>query len=188
MVWCLWFCAYLVNNGTLTWMPSLYRTTFHLPLQTSLIFGIVPNIAGVLSAFAVATWIDTVGRKRWYFIAFSIAAVLLLVLFLLGARSAIEVMIFASLVYGTIQTISLSLYLYTAELYPTRIRAIGCGVGSAWLRLGSTISPLIVGGIVAGGSIDLVFLFFAAVTLCGALVTRFFAVETKGQVLEVLSP
>ncbi len=188
MVWSLWFCAYLVNNGMLTWMPSLYRTMFHLPLKTSLAFGIVPNIAGVLSAFAVATWIDTVGRKLWYLGAFLTAAALLLTLALLGASSAVEVMIFASLVYGAIQTISLSLYLYTAELYPTRIRAIGCGFGSAWLRLGSTISPLIIGGIVVGGSIDLVFFFFAAVTLFAAIITWCFAIETKGEVLEALSP
>lgn len=38
-VWTLWFVAYLINNGTLTWMPSLYRTLFQLPLQSSLIYG-----------------------------------------------------------------------------------------------------------------------------------------------------
>lgn len=143
-VWTLWFTAYLVNNGTVTWMPSLYRTLFHLPLQTSLTYGFIPNLAGVASAVIVAMFIDRVGRRRWYLCAFSFAASLLLCLTLLGATSALEVLLFATLSYATIQTITLSLYLYTGELYPTRIRAIGCGTGSAWLRLGSSISPLVV--------------------------------------------
>jgi putative MFS transporter len=171
-----------------TWMPSLYRTVFHLPLSTSLAFGFVPNVVGVVTSFLVAIYIDTVGRRRWYICAFSLAAVLLLTLMLLGATSAVEVLVFATLVYATIQSITLSLYLYTGELYPTRIRAIGCGVGSAWLRLGSSISPLIVAWIVSAGSISPVFLFFAAMAACGAIVSQLFAIETKGQVLETLSP
>jgi MFS family permease len=117
--------------------------------------------------------IDRVGRRRWYLCAFTIAAALLLCLTLLGATSALEVMLFATFSYATIQTITLSLYLYTGELYPTRIPAIGCGTGSAWLRLGSSISPLVVAWILAGGGIDRVFLFFflffAATAALGAV-------------------
>ena len=188
MVWALWFSAYLVNNGMVTWLPSLYRGIFHLPLKTSLAYGFVPNVFGVASAFLVAAYIDRVGRKRWYTYAFSVATVLLVALLILGATSAEEILIFATLIYATIQTITLSLYLYTGELYPTRIRAIGCGTGSACLRLGSSISPLIVGLIVSDYSISWVFLFFAAIAACGVTVCWFFAIETKGQVLETLSP
>jgi MFS transporter, putative metabolite:H+ symporter len=188
MVWALWFSAYLVNNGLVTWLPSLYRSIFHLPLKTSLAYGFVPNLFGVLSAFLVASYIDKVGRRRWYIYAFSFATLEMLVLLALGITSAVEVLIFATLIYATIQTISLSLYLYTAELYPTRIRAIGCGMGSACLRLGSSISPLIVGIIIGGYSISWVFIVFSTIAAFGAAVCWFFAIETKGQVLEAISP
>jgi MFS transporter, putative metabolite:H+ symporter len=188
MVWALWFSAYLVNNGLVTWLPSLYRSIFHLPLKTALAYGFVPNLFGVLSAFVVAGLIDVVGRRRWYIWAFSVAAVLMLTLLALGVTSAFEVLIFATSIYATIQTITLSLYLYTGEIYPTRIRAIGCGIGSAFLRLGSSISPLIVGFIVTGYSIGWVFIIFAAIAAFGALVCQFFAIETTGKVLETLSP
>jgi putative MFS transporter len=55
------------------------------------------------------------------------------------------VLIFASATYAVLQTIAFSLYLYSAELYPTRLRAVGTGLGSAWLRAGSSIGPLLVG-------------------------------------------
>jgi MFS transporter, putative metabolite:H+ symporter len=187
-LWALWFLAYLINNGMVTWMPSLYRSMFDLPLRTSLVYGFVPNVVGVFTSLTVALFIDTVGRRRWYIWAFSLAAILLLMLWFLGATSAVEVLIFTSCIYATVQTVTLSLYLYTGELYPTRIRAIGSGCGSACLRLGSAISPLIVGFIVSGYGINWVFLFFAAAALLGAGVTSFFAIETKGKVLEELSP
>ncbi len=95
---------------------------------------------------------------------------------------------FAALGYAAVQTITFSLYLYSAELYPTRIRAIGTGLGSAWLRLGSACGPLLVGAVIAGLGIRYVFAAFAAVLLAGAAVTWRFALETKGKSLEQLSP
>jgi putative MFS transporter len=45
-----------------------------------------------------------------------------------------------------------------------------------------------VGSIVAGLGIRYVFAAFAAVALAGGIVTLLFALETKGRVLEELSP
>ena len=81
-----------------------------------------------------------------------------------------------------------SLYLYSAEIYPTRLRALGTGLGSAWLRLGSSAGPLVVGWTIAYAGIQYVFALFAAFLLLGAVVTILFATETKGQALEELSP
>ena len=90
--------------------------------------------------------------------------------------------------YAILQTIAFSLYLYSAELYPTRLRAIGTGFGSAWLRAGSSIGPVLVGFIVAGVGIQYVFVLFAVIAVIGGLTTKFFGIETKGKVLEELSP
>ena len=90
--------------------------------------------------------------------------------------------------YAIIQTITFSLYLYSAELYPTRLRTLGTGLGSAWLRLGSSSGPILVGWIIAGFGIQYVFGMFACVVLVGAVVMALFAIETKGRVLEKLSP
>ena len=112
----------------------------------------------------------------------------LLLLSWLGANTATEALILTTAAYAVLQTIAFSLYLYSAELYPTRLRAIGAGFGSAWLRAGSAIGPIMVGWIVADLGIRYVFAAFSAVTLVGGLVTLLFAIETKGRVLEELSP
>ncbi|WP_284746778.1 MFS transporter [Amycolatopsis sp. RTGN1] len=188
MIWVLWATVYLVNNGLVTWLPTLYKQFFHLPLQTSLAYGWVTSGVGVLASLACALLIDKVGRKRWYSWAFLIAIVPLVALTVAGATSAIQVLIMATLAYAILQTISFSLYLYSAELYPTRLRAIGTGFGSAWLRAGSSIGPLLVGWIVADLGIRYVFSAFAAVALIGGVVTILFAIETRNRVLEELSP
>jgi putative MFS transporter len=187
-IWFLWLCAYMVNNGMITWLPTLYRQVFKLPLQTSLAYGWTTSAFGVLASIACALLIDKVGRKPWYTAAFFIGTIPLLGLAYLGATSAVEVLVLATCVYAVIQTISFSLYLYSAELYPTRLRAIGTGFGSAWLRAGSSIGPILVGFLMADLGIQYVFAAFAGVAAVGGVVTVLFAIETKGRVLEELSP
>ena len=188
MIWGLWVCVYMINNGLVTWLPTLYKQVFHLPLQTSLAYGWITSSVGVIASIACALLIDKVGRKRWYSIAFLVATAPLMALAWISTASAIQVLIFATAAYAVLQTIAFSLYLYSAELYPTRLRAVGTGFGSAWLRAGSSIGPILVGTIVADLGIQYVFAAFAAVALVGGLVTLLFAIETKGRVLEELSP
>ncbi len=187
-VWSMWFCSYLVANGMIAWLPTLYRQTFNLPLETALLYGLLTSVAGVVASVTCALLIDKVGRKRWYSAAFLLAPLPLLALAWLGATSAIEVLVLAGLAYAIVQTITFSLYLYSAELYPTRLRALGTGLGSAWLRLGSSAGPIVVGTVMGAAGIQYVFAVFAGVLVVGALVTLLFATETKGRVLEELSP
>ena len=188
MLWALWFSTYMVNNGLVTWLPTLYTKVFNVPLQTALGYGFATNLFGVLTSIICALFIDRVGRRRWYIAAFFVAVVPLVALFALGAKSAIEVLVLATLAYGTIQTITYSLYLYTAELYPTRIRAIGSGTGSAWLRIGSSVGPLVVAQVMAAAGVNWVFLVFAGILVIGGIICAMFAIETRQRVLEELSP
>ena len=188
MIWGLWTSVYMINNGLVTWLPTLYNQFFQLPLQTSLAYGWITSGVGVVASILCALLIDKVGRKPWYATAFLVAVVPLLTLSWLGATSAIEVLVLATATYAVLQTIAFSLFLYSVELYPTRLRAIGTGFGSAWLRAGSSIGPILVGSIMANLGIRYVFAAFAAVALAGGLVTLLFAIETKGRVLEELSP
>jgi putative MFS transporter len=188
MLWVLWLSSYLVINGMVTWLPTLYRSIFGLPLSTSLAYGFTMTGVSVCVGVVCGLTIDRVGRRRWFTVAFFLGMIPLFILAFTGARSATEILIFATMTYAIIQTITLSLYLYTGELYPTRMRALGTAFGSAWLRLGSAIGPALVGWIVGSYGIAPVFLTFAGVLFVGGIVCFWFSLESKGRVLEELSP
>ena len=94
---------------------------------------------------------------------------------------------FISIAYFFVNAINLGVYLYTPELYPTRMRAMGVGVATAWLRLASIIGPTVVGFMVATG-LQSVFLAFGVLAVVTAIVTALFAIETKQRILEDVSP
>src|ERR1700730_10595648 len=80
---------------------------------------------------------------------------------------------------------SLSVYV---RAVPTRIRAFGCSAASAWLRLASAGGPGIVGFLLAEKGLPSIFLLFGSVAPLGAFVTWIGATETKGRLLEEISP
>lgn len=188
LLWALWLCVYTVNNGLITWLPTLYKQVFGLPVQTAVYYGWITSAVGVAASVLCALTIDRVGRKRWYTIAFLVATVPLVALTALGATTATQVVLLAPLAYAALQTVAFSLYLYSAELYPTRLRALGTGFGSAWLRAGSSLGPMLVAWIIGGIGLRYVFTAFAVVALVGSAVTALFAVETKNKSLEELAP
>src|SRR2546430_15282255 len=97
-------------------------------------------------------------------------------------------MILSTLPWFFITTISLGLYLYSAEIYPTRVRALGTGTGTAWLRLASIIGPFAVGMILPAGGLGGGFLMFAIPPPGGGLVPLVFGLETRGRGLRDPSP
>ena len=187
-VWVMWFCAYLVTYGIAGWLPTVYRTVFKLPIQQSLQYTMVTPVVGVIGALACAYFIDVTGRKWWLAVSFLLGSIPLFVLAWGGASSAYNVMMLSTASWFFITTISLALYLYSSEIYPTRVRALGTGTGTAWVRLASIIGPFVVGMILPTGGLGGVFLMFAIAALVGGIVTALFAIETRGRTLEELSP
>jgi MFS transporter, putative metabolite:H+ symporter len=188
VIWVAWFATYFVNYGLTTWLPTIYRTIFKLSLEDALNYGLISQAAGLSTSLACALLIDRVGRRVWFALAFAGTAAVLLSLWWIGSNSAERVLVFAILTNLCVSTLSLALYLYTAELYPTRIRALGTATGTAWLRIASILGPQVFGNTVGSGSIGEAFLVFGLVALGACVVVALFATETKARVLEEISP
>ena len=187
VVWVMWFCAYCVNYGLAIWLPTVYRTVFKLPLEQSLKYGLITQAVGLLGTLICALVIDHVGRRLWFAWSFAAAAVALAALAVYQAPTAEQVLTCMTIAYFFISSVNIGVYLYTPELYPTRVRALAVGTATAWLRFASIIGPTVVGTMIASG-LPAVFLTFAAVAGIAAAITGLFAVETKGRVLEEASP
>ncbi len=187
IAWVLWASAYLVANGLNNWMPTLYTTVYHLPLSQALRAASLTNVAQVALVLICAMVIDRTGRKYWMMGAFGLGAATLAILGLGGARDVSWLIVLGTISYGLIGSIAAVVYLYTPEIYPTRMRAVGTGVATSWLRVASAIGPALIGFMLGkGGGVDAVFLMFAMVAVIG-LIAATRMIETRNLRLEEIS-
>jgi MFS transporter, putative metabolite:H+ symporter len=187
VVWMLWATAYFVANGLNNWMPALYNTVYHLSLRQSLRAASMTNVAQVVALVVCAFSIDRLGRRNWTIAAFVLGGTMLALLGLTGARNVSSVMTLGTLGYGFIGSIAAVLYLYTPEIYPTRMRAIGTGLATSWLRIASAAAPALVGFLVDSHGVRSVFWMFAGISVVGALAATGM-VETSDRRLEEIAP
>ncbi len=188
VIWALWFCTYLAVYGLSGWLPSIYRGVYHLSVQQSLQYGLIASVAGLVATIGAALLIDVIGRKA--LIAGAMIFGGLPMLFLLNApsmdpKTLLGVICFS---FAMLNASALSLGIYNAENYPTRMRALGSGVGGAWVRIASMVGPYAVGFVLPYAGVGAVFMMFGIAATIGGLVCLVFAIETKGQVLEDISP
>jgi MFS transporter, putative metabolite:H+ symporter len=186
IVWTLWAAAFFVTNSLNNWLPSLYSTVYHLELRQSLRAASMTNVMQVVVLLVCVFLIDRIGRRKWTVISLVAGGAALLILGLIGSNDVRSVIVLATLSYGIIGSVNAVLYLYTPEIYPTRMRAIGTGLATCWLRLASAVGPPIVGVVVSSNGIGSVFLMFAAIAIAGAwAATRM--IETRARQLEEIA-
>ncbi|MEU5773995.1 MFS transporter [Streptomyces venezuelae] len=184
----LWFTGYFVNYGITSWLPTIYQNRYDLSLSDALLYSTVTSCAGLLGCLVAALTVDRAGRRRVITGCLGGAAAMLLVLAFLGARTPLEVLAWTSLAAVFFFGSNICLYLYTPELFPTRMRALGSSVGGAMNRLGVILGPIVVGAVYAGGNVTPVFVTLGAVAVVGAVVAALGAEETAGRRLEEVSP
>lgn len=188
VVWTVWVSAYIVTYGPMAWLPTLFRTVLHLPLSTAIGYGLIMQAAGLAGGYLCAAYIDVVGRRVWIAVALVMAGLAYLALPLTGTLNATGVVVIASIASFFISSVSLGAYLFTAELYPTRVRALATSIGTAWLRLAAAAGPLIVSYLLVRGGVPSIFFVFGLIPLFGGIVTAIWAIEGRGRQLEEISP
>ena len=187
VVWCIWITTYFVTYGVNTWLPTIFRTYYKYSVADALRYGVIINLAGLAGAFLCAMLVDHLGRRPWFILAYTLGAAPLIAIWLRGAGNPREVIVLVAISFMFISGNSMLVYLYTTEIYPTRLRSLGTGAASAWLRVASAAGPAIVGFALAGYGVSGVFLLFGMISLAGAAIS-FSTVETRERMLEEISP
>ena len=172
----------MINNGLVTWLPTLYRQVFHLPLQTSLAYGWITSGAGV--GLAIACALDRQGRAQDLVraTAFLVATAPLILLTWLGAKSRAGV----GAGVGRLCRIADHRVLALSLLGGALSDASACGRHRlrqrvAAGRIGHRL-PILVGTVV--GNLGVPYVFPASrgsIALTGGLVMLTFGIETKGR-------
>jgi putative MFS transporter len=187
VVWLLWACAYFVTNGINNWMPTLYRELYALPQQTALWLAPLNNLAQVVLLIICILVIDRIGRRSWITVSFLFGAIALALLAFIGAGSLVATMILITLAYGIIGSVNAVLYLYTPEIYPTRMRAAATGAATCWLRVASAAAQPSVAYLLVTGGLSLVVIVFSVIAAVG-MIAATQTLETRNRPLEEIAP
>jgi putative MFS transporter len=186
-VWILMFCISATGNALITWLPTIYRTAYHVNLANTFWLSSVLGAAGLAGAVTSILAIDSIGRRMTFIVAFFGSAAPLAII-TWSNPVAIAAVVFLLTTSNYFIAIGLgSVHVYATEIYPTRMRALGAGTAMAWLRVAQVVSPLIIGWLLSHFGATSVFLLLAVMGVIGGITVAIAAIETKGRRLEEIS-
>lgn len=183
----LWFIVAFTNFGLTTWVPSIYVTVYKMPVATALRYASAAAVLFLVATPFIGGTMDRFGRRPFAIFGCMVAGFALLALTLFRFDN---LDLLATLLVIGMLCISISSFIewpYTAESYPTHMRAVGLGVCSSMARAASMLTPLFVGVILSTGApITLVYGVFAAFAFAASLLWIFATTETARRRLETI--
>ncbi|XP_072163901.1 synaptic vesicle 2-related protein-like [Diadema setosum] len=144
----------------------------------SLLWTTMAEFPGLIITFI---FIEVLGRKKTMAIEFACFSVFAFLLFLCTTRTVLTIFLFVARAFisGGFQ----ATYVYTPEVYPTAMRAVGLGSCSAAARIGAIITPF-VAQVLLPISKNLTVGVYGAVCLVAALACLLLPIETKGRAMQ----
>jgi len=182
----LWLLSSVVVFGVVNWATTIHTSFYHVSHATALGFLAAAGICYLVLAPLVGSLTDKLGRRTLGILCACVSVVALgtLTLFNPMTQPVPATLIHAGSI-GLSVMVSMILYTYSAESFPTRVRATALGFFSSMNRLAAMFVPLLIGGVIkTTGSIQPVFVLF---TVCAAAILLIFAFlvrETAGRSLE----
>jgi putative MFS transporter len=184
VIWTLWISVLFCYYAFLVWIPSLLVAR-GFTVTRSFSFTILIYLSQIPGYYSAAYFNDKIGRK--YTILAYMVVSCLAALGLAFASGDSDIIMLSMLLSFGMNGIVAAQYTYTAEIYPTSIRATGMGAASAFARIGSIASPTIVGAAYPVLGFGGVFAMMTAVLFVGGLGILLFGKNTHGVSLEKIA-
>lgn len=164
----------LFSNGTNieTCQPLTRKDYFDL-LSTTM-----AEFPGLIITVVIIEWL---GRKKTMALEFAVFSIFTYALFFCLDRFTVTTMIFVARAFisGAFQCA----YVYTPEVYPTTLRAVGLGASSAMARIGAIVTPF-VAQVASGKSLSLPIGIYGTTALLGLIASLALPIETRGRKME----
>jgi putative MFS transporter len=170
--------------GFSNWVPTLLVSQ-GIGVTRSLGYTFVIAIAapfGPLLAYALTDRIE----RKWLIVAASLCVALFGLVFA-SMRSAAGLILFGVAVTLANNILSFSFHAYQAELYPTRIRALGVGFVYSWSRLSTVFSAFLIAFLLSRFGANGVFTLIAGSMVIVAIDIGVLGAATKGRALEEIA-
>ena len=170
--------------GFSNWVPS-FLIKQGIAITASLGYTFVIAIAAPFGPLIAALFSDRIERK--WMIAGSALCVALFGLVFAEMREAVPLIVFGALITLANNIMSFSFHAYQAELYPTRIRALGVGFVYSFSRLSTVFSAFVIAFFLDRFGVVGVFALIAASMVVVAIAIGVFGPRTRNLSLEAIS-
>ncbi|MGI5131091.1 MFS transporter [Pseudonocardia sp. CA-107938] len=170
--------------GFNAWLPTLLVENGFTTAQ-SLTFSSIVSIAACPGALLAMLFIDRIERRTAMLLV-NIALAVLLVTFAVVDSYAV-LLVCGFLIVLFMQAGVACTYAYLPEIFPTRLRAFGAGIGNGAGRLATFASTFLIASLLTGLGSSTVFAGLAAAAILAGLVIGLFGERTRNRSLEVIS-
>ncbi|MFJ4575379.1 MFS transporter [Streptomyces sp. NPDC088846] len=177
----MWVAGLLAYSAFNTWTPTLLSEN-GLELSDTLLLSAVLATAAPLGALLALPLIDRWDRRATQLVLGTLTAATLLLFGLV--RDTAAVLVLGCGVSLLFQMAVPFLQVYSAEIFPTRVRALGSGTANALSRIFNFAAPMLVAALFTGLGYTAVFAFLAALSIVGGVVAVAFGPRTTGVSLD----
>ncbi|WP_160509831.1 MFS transporter [Streptomyces sp. BA2] len=192
MIWTVWFTTYFTLWGLTTWLPSLLVNEGGMHPATASLASAGLQAINVALVVTIALTVDRLGRRFWITLGYAVsalgAAIGALVTWSGQTQSPVGLIALAVPVLLGVNAVAPIAFMYTGELYPTRMRAWGTMAASSFRNVGAVLAPAVIGWILDGdGGMAALYLMFLTTLVVGLAVFWAFGPETAREKLESLA-
>jgi putative MFS transporter len=186
----MWLLSSIVVFGITNFGPTIYTSVYHVSHATALRYVAISGFCYLGSSLVAGMLLDALGRRRLAIACTCVAVAALATLAVVNPTNPPLPAILLQMGSVALSVmVSMILWPYSAENFPTRVRATALGFFSSINRLPPIFVPILIGGVLnITGSILPIFILF---TMCAIIVLGvwiLFGRETAGRSLEDLEP
>ncbi|GMH36295.1 hypothetical protein BSKO_04163 [Bryopsis sp. KO-2023] len=151
-----------------------------LALRDSDFLDVLVDTAAELPAFAVAIFaLERAGRK-WSIACGFLAAALAMSPLLIEGQDPTAFLFFTRL---SVSFVFATIFVYTPEIYPTSVRAMGMGIASLFSRAGGLMAPFVSQQVLHSGGLGNVAGVYILSFLASGISASQFPLDTKGELM-----
>ena len=175
-----WFCNVLPYFAIATFADDVLE---QFGLSGGLAGGVGLSMVAVLGVVVVLVLIDKAGRRVFTVPQQWIATVIFLIIGLWsGAPAGVVLTLF--LIFSFVNAMNGCLTaIYPGEVFPTEVRGIGTGFAAAVSRVGAGLGTFLLPVVIEKFGVQVAMLAAAVVVFSGALISQWWAPETRGKSL-----
>ena len=179
-----YFFAYFGYYGFVLWLPSILATVYHLSLVTTFTYTLLVAIAALAGRVTGLYTVEKFGRKQLFYIGFGLGGVAAL---LFGTITNPRFLVWGACILSFLYEQGVAgTVVWTAELYPSRVRATAVSWSTSAGRVSAAVSPIVFGWFVKNHMYYDIYVTMAAMFWIAVGLAFFLGVETKGKSLQEL--